>query len=54
MLGTFFNNRQEVKMADYGKGKSLSRATSMKEEGNNYFKQGNLDTALKYFTQVSG
>ena len=44
-------NRKQ-KMAVHGSQKSLSRATSLKEEGNKNFRQGNLKTAVDYYTQV--
>ena len=37
---------------DHKSEKSLSRATSLKEEGNKNYRQGNLNTAVDYYTQV--
>ena len=34
--------------------KSVSKATLLKEEGTKYFKEKDLDVAVKYYTQVSG
>ena len=37
-----------------GDAKSVSKATLLKEEGTKYFKEHDLDIAVKYYTQVSG
>ena len=38
-------------MAVYGSSKSVSKAKSLKVEGNKYFEQ-DLDTAVRHYTQV--
>ena len=52
-LGHVLITNRKQKMAVHGSEKSLSRATSLKEEGNKNFRQGNLNTAVDYYTQVS-